>query len=102
MKMKNLITLTVNGVKLNKEVDTDYSLLKYLRDDLGLMGTKNGCEKGHWGTCTIMIGGLAKRACIIKMSKIDGANIETIEGLSYGDKLHYIQQAYIDEGAVQC
>ncbi len=100
--MANLITLTVNDVKMSKEVDMDYSLLKYLRDDLGLMGTKNGCEKGHCGACTVIIDGKAKRACLVKMSRIDKANIETIEGLSYGDKLHYIQQAYIDEGAVQC
>lgn len=100
--MSNLITLKVNGVTFSKDIDKDYLLLKYLRDELGLMGTKNGCGKGHCGACMVIINGEAKRSCLVKMSRLDKANIETIEGLSYGDNLHYIQKAYIDEGAVQC
>lgn len=96
------VTIRVNKVEITKDIDKDYSLLRFLRDELGLMGTKNGCEKGHCGTCTVIINGVAKRSCLVKMSKLDGAEIETIEGLSNGDSLHYIQQAYIDEGAVQC
>ncbi len=96
------VTIRVNKVEITKDIDKDYSLLRFLRDELGLMGTKNGCEKGHCGTCTVIINGVAKRSCLVKMSKLDGAEIETIEGLSNEDSLHYIQQAYIDEGAVQC
>lgn len=96
------VTIKVNKVEITKAIDKDYSLLRFLRDELGLMGTKNGCEKGHCGTCTVLINGVAKRSCLVKMSKLDGADIETVEGLSDGDSLHYIQQAYIDEGAVQC
>lgn len=99
---KMIITLTVNKVTMKKELKEDMFLLKFLRDELGLMGTKNGCGKGHCGACTVIIDGTAKRSCIVKMSRLDGAVIETIEGLSSGDKLHYIQQAFIDEGAVQC
>lgn len=100
--MGQVITLTVNKVIIKKELTEDMFLLKFLRDELGLMGTKNGCEKGHCGACTVIIDGIAKRSCIVKLSRLDGAVIETIEGLSNGEKLHYIQQAYLDEGAVQC
>lgn len=102
--MGMVITLTVNKITMKKELteNDDIFLLRYLRDELGLMGTKNGCEKGHCGACTVIINGDAKRSCIVKLSRLDGAIIETIEGLSHGEKLHYIQQAYIDEGAVQC
>ena len=98
--MGKVITLTVNKITMKKELTEDIFLLRYLRDELGLMGTKNGCEKGHCGACTVIIDGDAKRSCIVKLSRLDGAIIETIEGLSHGEKLHYIQQAYLDEGAV--
>lgn len=96
------VTISVNKVEITKEIDKDYSLLRFLRDELGLMGTKNGCEKGHCGTCTVIVNGVAKRSCLVRMIKLDGADVETVEGLSNGDSIHYIQQAYIDEGAVQC
>ncbi|WP_070001093.1 molybdopterin-dependent oxidoreductase [Cellulosilyticum sp. I15G10I2] len=100
--MSSKIKVTVNGIKQLAEVEEDLSLLRYLRECLGLMGTKNGCEKGHCGTCMVIINGAAKRACLLKMTKLEGAVIETIEGLANGERLHYIQQAFIDEGAVQC
>lgn len=100
--MGKVISLTINKVVMKKELTEDIFLLKYLRDELGLMGTKNGCGKGHCGACTVIIDGVAKRSCIVKLSRLNGAVIETIEGLSHGEKLNYIQQAYIDEGAVQC
>lgn len=96
------VTISVNKVEITKDITKDYSLLRFLRDELGLMGTKNGCEKGHCGTCTVIVNGVAKRSCLVRMIKLDGADIETVEGLSNGDSIHYIQQAYIDEGAVQC
>ena len=100
--MLKKVTLTINRLKRTVRAEEDLSLLSYLRDHLGLMGSKNGCEKGHCGACMIIINGQAKRSCLLKIAKLDGAVIETIEGLSDGKTLHYIQQAFIDEGAVQC
>ncbi|TCT16747.1 CO/xanthine dehydrogenase Mo-binding subunit [Natranaerovirga pectinivora] len=100
--MKITISITVNGILYNKEVDENLSLLRFLREDLGLIGTKNGCGTGHCGTCTVIVNKEAKRSCIVKMGKINNGIVETIEGVSLNDKLNYIQQGFIDEGAVQC
>lgn len=96
------INLIVNGKTVKREVDENLSLLRFLREELGLVGTKNGCEKGHCGSCTIIFNGDAKRSCIIKMKRAQNAIIETIEGIYENENLNYIQQAFIDEGAVQC
>ena len=100
--MKVKMNLTVNGKAMEIEVEEKLSLLRFLREELHLMGTKNGCEKGHCGTCTVIVDGEAKRACLLRMNKLQGAVVETIEGINQNEKLHYIQQAYIEEGAVQC
>lgn len=98
------VTLVINGESKFVEVEGTLTLLRYLRDQLGLVGAKNGCAKGHCGTCTVIINGEAKRSCLVRMGKLtDGTIIETIEGLTRQDGgLHPIQQAYISEGAVQC
>ncbi|OEH84267.1 xanthine dehydrogenase [Desulfuribacillus stibiiarsenatis] len=97
------ISLQVNGVLIQREVDEKMTLLQFLRDNLGLLGAKNGCAKGHCGTCTIIIDGEAKRACLVRMGKVkDGSVIETIEGLSEDGELHPIQSAFVTEGAIQC
>lgn len=100
--MKINITLTVNEKEVNTDVEQSLSLLRFLREELHLIGTKNGCEEGHCGTCTVIVNGEAKRSCLLSMSTMQGAVIETIENLNQHEKLHYIQQAYIEEGAVQC
>lgn len=97
--MKISVTLTINGTPLRREVDPELSLLRFLREDLSLPGVKNGCEKGHCGTCTVLINGEAKRSCLLRMSRVEGAVVETIESLG-GD--HPIQAAFLAEGAVQC
>ncbi len=96
------IELTINGQRIEKQVDENRPLLRFLRDDLGLIGTKNGCGEGHCGTCTVIINGKAKRACVKTMGELQGARITTIEGIGHEDSLDFIQQAFIDEGAVQC
>lgn len=98
------VHLSVNGLDIEREVDEDTTLLRFLREELGLVGTKNGCEKGHCGTCTVIVDGEAKRSCLIKMSRANGLSVVTIEGIKDGDNgtPHYIRQAFLLEGAVQC
>jgi aldehyde oxidoreductase len=96
------IRLKVNGRDLQAEVPGDLSLMRFLRDRLGLVGAKDGCSNGHCGACTVILNGKATRSCLVRMSKVDGAQVETIEGLRQNDRLHPIQQAFIERGAVQC
>ena len=104
MNTKKLINvqIVVNEREVSAQVPGDMNLLQFLRVELGLMGTKNGCEKGHCGSCTILFNGKVRRACLVKMEKAAGARVETIEGLSRNGDLHPIQQAFIETGAVQC
>ena len=97
-------TLTVNGAK--REIgpaEAELSLLEYLREVLGLTGTKNGCGVGACGSCTVVVDGKGRRSCKTKVSEVLGMEIITIEGLERPDgSLHPIQQAFVDAGAVQC
>jgi len=95
------IRLTVNGKPLTATVAGDTTLLRFLRDHLGLTGAKCGCGTGECGTCTVLVDGEAKKSCILRMSRLQGAEIETIEGLTYNG-LHYLQKAFISKGAIQC
>ncbi len=97
-------TFYVNNT-LRKVEDTclTKSLLDYLRDDLYFTGVKNGCGEGFCGTCTILVNNKAKRACKLKVSDVLGKEVLTIEGIVRGDqKIHPIQQAFVDAGAIQC
>lgn len=96
------ITITVNGRKHSISVDKSTTLLEVIRDRLYLTGTKEGCGYGKCGTCTVVMNGEAVRSCIVKAAKADGADITTIEGLSEDDRLHPIQEAFIETYAVQC
>jgi len=78
------------------------SLLAFLRDELGLTGAKDGCSEGTCGACTVIVDGEAKRACVLKMKRLDGRSVETIESLADGDRLHPLQYAMVREGAIQC
>jgi aldehyde oxidoreductase len=95
------IGLKVNGKTLTTHVPEDLTLLRFLRDRLGLTGTKCGCGMGDCGTCTVIVNGEAKKSCLLRMSKLEGAKVETIENLS-ADGLHPLQQAFIVKGAIQC
>lgn len=92
----------VNGKDYDVEVDEKDTLLSYLRDELGLYGTKNGCGKAQCGACTLIMDGVAKRACTVKMAKVEGTTIETIENLAKGGELHPVQVGFVNTGAIQC
>ena len=96
------IKLMINGEWLKRKVRPDLTLLRFLRDELHLTGTKDGCSKGQCGACTVIIDGKAMRSCTQKVSKLDGKKVETIEGLSSDGSLHPIQEAFLSTGAVQC
>jgi aerobic carbon-monoxide dehydrogenase small subunit len=100
--MKTEITLTVNDHDYRLEIEPHRTLLHVLRDDLGLTGTKQNCMEAECGVCTVLVDGLALNACIYPAMHAVGREIRTIEGLSNGETLHPMQQAFIDEHAVQC
>ncbi|UCE35149.1 MAG: molybdopterin-dependent oxidoreductase [Deltaproteobacteria bacterium] len=96
------VKLIVNDKWIERQVDQDLTLLRFLREDLHLTGAKEACGKGHCGACTVIVNGKAVRSCLQRVSKLDGKRIETIEGLSVNGGLHPIQEAFISAGAVQC
>src|SRR5208282_3703586 len=100
--MNQMIELTVNGARHAVSADPDASLLSVLRDDLGLTGAKYGCGEGQCGACTVLVNGVARRSCITKVSSVGAKPITTIEGLEQDGKLHPLQQAFLDAGAMQC
>lgn len=97
-----LIELHVNRLPYRLTVRPLATLLDVLRQDLGLKGTKRGCDQGHCGACTVILNGKAVNACTLLAVQADGKSITTIEGLSSGDQLHPLQEAFVDEGAIQC
>ena len=96
------ITLKVNGENRELEIDINLRLIDLLRDELGLVGTKEGCGEGECGACTVIMDGETVNSCIVMAFQADGSEIITIEGLEKDGKLDPVQQAYIDIGAVQC
>lgn len=97
-----LLTVTVNGEKRKDWITPDITLLTYLRECCGLFGTKKACGAGECGACTVILDGRAIYSCITLAIQAEGRNVETIEGLSCGDQIHPIQEAFIEAGAVQC
>jgi carbon-monoxide dehydrogenase small subunit len=96
------INVTINGKSHSAAADASTSLLDFLRDTLQYKGTKLCCNTGECGACTIIYNGKPINSCVTLAADANGANIITVEGLADGDKLHPIQQAFIDTGAVQC
>lgn len=94
--------LTVNGREVSVETEGERPLLDVLREDLGLTGAKYGCGEGECGVCTVLVGGEAVRSCITTVAEAAGQKIQTIEGLAEGDRLHAVQQAFLDKQAMQC
>ncbi len=99
---KNFVNITVNGIKYQENVSPNLTLLKFLREDLGLTGTKEGCGNGQCGACTVIMDGKAVNSCLVLAVQANGSHVETIEGIGTPDKLHPLQKAFIKEGAVQC
>jgi carbon-monoxide dehydrogenase small subunit len=103
MTDRRTITLTVNGVRHSREVETRLTLGDFLRRDLGLTGTHLGCEHGVCGACTVHLDGEAIRSCILFAVQADGAKVTTVEGLAKPDgTLHPLQQAFRDHHGLQC
>ena len=96
------ITLIVNGNEKTVVTDPTRSLLDVLREEFHLTGTKYGCGEGQCGACTVLMNGRRIRSCVTPVSGADKNTITTIEGLADGDSLHPVQQAFLDEGAIQC
>jgi aerobic carbon-monoxide dehydrogenase small subunit len=100
--MLHEITLVVNGESHTIAVKSQHTLLKVLREQLGLTGTKIGCENGECGACTVLMDGEPVNSCLVLAVEADGHTIETVEALSKSGGLHPLQQAFIDHNAIQC
>jgi carbon-monoxide dehydrogenase small subunit len=102
--LKRIISLFLNGDRVEAEVEPWWTLLYFLREILGLTGAKESCGMGECGTCTVIVNGKAIVSCIFPVAEVDRAEVWTIEGLSktYPQEIHPIQKAFIEYGAVQC
>jgi len=97
------LSITVNGERREADgVWEGQSLLNALRDDLDLPGSKNACEQGECGSCSVYLDGTLVCACLVAAAQANGRTVTTVEGIADGDKLHAVQQAMVDAGAVQC
>ncbi len=100
--MKDAISFTLNGESITLETDKDRSLLWVLRTDFGLTGAKYGCGEGLCGSCTVLVDNVAQRSCQLRLVDVNGTSVITVEGIANNDSLHPVQQAFIDEEALQC
>ena len=98
----NTLTLTVNGQVQTLMVDDSKTLLELLREDLGLMGAREACDTGGCGACTVLVDGQPVYSCLVLALDCEGKSVLTIEGLAQEGRLHPLQQAFIDHGAIQC
>lgn len=99
------VTFTLNGRAVTARVPGEMTLLRFLRDEMGLTGTKDGCSSGHCGACTVVLDGKAVRSCLVRMGskRMQGAEVVTVEGLAPAEGLlHPLQAAFVERGAVQC
>ena len=100
--MPSIKELHVNGSRRSLDADPERTLLSVLRDDLDLTGSKYGCGEGRCGACTVLIDGQPTRSCVTRVGAVAGKQIRTIEGLAEGGKLHPLQEAFLQAGALQC
>src|SRR5437660_10913499 len=100
--MPRVRKLQVNDKTVDINADGERSLVSVLRDDLGLTGAKYGCGEGQCGACTVLVGGQRVRSCVTRVSAADGKPVRTVEGVAAGEKLHPLQEAFLEAGALQC
>ena len=96
------VTVTVNGVEYEREVEARKLLIHFVRDDLDLTGSHIGCDTGNCGACSMIVDGQLVKSCMMLAVQADGAKVETVEGLSGGDELTKLQQSFTDYHALQC
>jgi carbon-monoxide dehydrogenase small subunit len=102
MKRREEVVLKVNGISYQLEIEPWRTLVEVLRETLGLTGTKKSCNEGECGACTVMMDGRPVASCLVLAIDAQGKEIVTIEGLSEGERLHPIQEAFLKHGAIQC
>ena len=100
--MEQTIKFILNGTSVEVWVPPHWTLLRLLREKLGLTGTKEGCGIGECGACTVLLDGVPVHSCLLLAPKVEGRDIQTIEGLGSRESLHPLQQSFIEHGAVQC
>ena len=100
--MKHSVEFRVNGRNVEMSVDGNQTLLELLREGLDLTGTKRGCDSGDCGACTVLMDGRPVNACLVLAAEVEEREIATIEGLGQDDRLHPLQQAFVDHNTVQC
>jgi aerobic carbon-monoxide dehydrogenase small subunit len=96
------LEIKVNGRDLTTEVETHWSLLRLLREGLGLLGTREGCGRGDCGTCTVLLDGEPVLSCIMFAFQAHGKSVTTIEGIADGERLDLVQRCFVEKGAIQC
>ncbi|MBM5811666.1 MAG: (2Fe-2S)-binding protein [Gammaproteobacteria bacterium] len=97
-----VLTLRVNGIEQRGIAGPGTTLLEFLREELGLTGSKRGCDLGECGCCSVLVDGRPMLSCLLLAADVAGSEITTIEGIARGETLHPLQQAMVDEGAIQC
>lgn len=100
--LKSITRFVLNGESVEIESDPSRTLLDVLRTDFGLTGTKSGCGEGDCGVCTVLLDGKAVNSCLTLLGKVEGKEVTTIEGLARDGRLHPLQEAFIEYGAIQC
>jgi aerobic-type carbon monoxide dehydrogenase small subunit (CoxS/CutS family) len=96
------ISVKVNGLEYHRQVESRLLLIDFLRDELGLTGSHIGCDTGHCGACTVMLNGATVKSCMLLAVQANNSNIQTIEGLAVDGKLHPLQEAFLEQQALQC
>jgi aerobic-type carbon monoxide dehydrogenase small subunit (CoxS/CutS family) len=96
------ISVKVNGLEYHRQVESRLLLIDFLRDELGLTGSHIGCDTGHCGACTVMLNGATVKSCMLLAVQANSSNIQTIEGLAVDGKLHPLQEAFLEQQALQC